>query len=297
MKQNSKTKMLALLLAAMMSMTALSGCSDNKKPQEQSTAEQTEQTEQTEQSQTKPEETTQQPAGQTEKMTLSDESGLAQFNNPDKDSEVAILHTTAGDIGVMFFPQYAPKSVENFLTHAKDGYYDGISFHRVIEDFMIQGGDPKGDGTGGESIWGEAFEDEFAPELHNFRGALSMANSGTNTNGSQFFIVQAKTVTEDYLKTLEDARDNNEEEMGVTIGDEFYTLSQLYPDSVMDYYREHGGAVHLEYVYGNAYTIFGQVIEGMDVVDAIAAVKVDENAKPLEDVIINSITFEPYTAQ
>ena len=141
MKQNSKTKMLALLLAAMMSMTALSGCSDNKKPQEQPSAGQTEQIEQ---NQTKPEETTQQPAGQTEKMTLSDESGLAQFNNPDKDSEVAILHTTAGDIGVMFFPQYAPKSVENFLTHAKDGYYDGISFHRVIEDFMIQGGDPKG---------------------------------------------------------------------------------------------------------------------------------------------------------
>ena len=112
-----------------------------------------------------------------------------------------------------------------------------------------------------------------------------------------FVVAFHKTVTEDYLKTLEDARDNNEEEMGVTIGDEFYTLSQLYPDSVMDYYREHGGAVHLEYVYGNAYTIFGQVIEGMDVVDAIAAVKVDENAKPLEDVIINSITFEPYTAQ
>ena len=297
MKQNSKTKMLALLLAAMMSMTALSGCSDNKKPQEQSTAEQTEQTEQTEQSQTKPEETTQQSAGQTEKMTLSDESGLAQFNNPDKDSEVAILHTTAGDIGVMFFPQYAPKAVENFLTHAKDGYYDGLTFHRVIEDFMIQTGDPTGTGTGGESCWGEDFEDEVSPNLHFYNGAVAMANKGPNTNGSQFFIVQAKTVTEDYLKTLEDARDNNEEEMGVTIGDEFYTLSQLYPDSVMDYYREHGGAVHLEYVYGNAYTIFGQVIEGMDVVDAIAAVKVDENAKPLEDVIINSITFEPYTAQ
>ena len=191
MKQNSKTKMLALLLAAMMSMTALSGCSDNKKPQEQSTAEQTEQTEQTEQSQTKPEETTQQSAGQTEKMTLSDESGLAQFNNPDKDSEVAILHTTAGDIGVMFFPQYAPKAVENFLTHAKDGYYDGISFHRVIEDFMIQGGDPTGTGMGGP---GYKIDDEFGEGLqHDDEGILSMANAGPNTGGSQFFITLAPT--------------------------------------------------------------------------------------------------------
>ena len=191
MKQYSKTKMLALLLAAMMSMTALSGCSDNKKPQEQSTAEQTEQTEQTEQSQTKPEETTQQSAGQTEKITLSDESGLAQFNNPDKDSEVAILHTTAGDIGVMFFPQYAPKSVENFLTHAKDGYYDGISFHRVIEDFMIQGGDPKGDGTGGstDTIKGEFSQNGVENTLSHTRGVVSMARSNDpDSASSQFFI-------------------------------------------------------------------------------------------------------------
>lgn len=271
MKQNSKTKMLALLLAAMMSMTALSGCSDNKKPQEQSTAEQTEQTEQTEQSQTKPEETTQQSAGQNEKMTLSDESGLAQFNNPDKDSEVAILHTTAGDIGVMFFPQYAPKAVENFLTHAKDGYYDGISFHRVIEDFMIQGGDPKGDGTGGESIWGEAFEDEFAPELHNFRGALSMANSGTNTNGSQFFIVQANTTDPSLISQMKG-------------------LPDVFGDEVAAKYEEVGGTPWLDYHH----TVFGQVIKGMDVVDAIAGVATDGRDMPLDDVIIENIEFKTF---
>lgn len=267
MKQNSKTKMLALLLAAMMSMTALSGCSDNKKPQEQPSAGQTEQIEQ---NQTKPEETTQQPAGQTEKMTLSDESGLAQFNNPDKDSEVAILHTTAGDIGVMFFPQYAPKSVENFLTHAKDGYYDGISFHRVIEDFMIQGGDPKGDGTGGESIWGEAFEDEFAPELHNFRGALSMANSGTNTNGSQFFIVQANDCDPGLLSQMK--------EIGVN------ARGQGFPEEVIAKYQEIGGTPWLDYKH----SVFGQVFEGMEVVDKIAATDATG-----ERVIMEKVSVEP----
>ena len=313
MKQNSKTKMLALLLAAMMSMTALSGCSDNKKPQEQSTAEQTEQTEQTEQSQTKPEETTQQSAGQTEKMTLSDESGLAQFNNPDKDSEVAILHTTAGDIGVMFFPQYAPKSVENFLTHAKDGYYDGISFHRVIEDFMIQGGDPKGDGTGGESIWGEAFEDEFAPELHNFRGALSMANSGTNTNGSQFFINQSKA---DAFKTMVDSIKTNYERykktdsykdikswqallanrMSDTTSGTFEILPERLTDEVIDLYCQTGGNMNLDGSLRNrgGHTVFGQVYEGMDVVDAIAAVETDSSDKPKEAVTIKTIDITTY---
>lgn len=268
MKQNSKTKMLALLLAAMMSMTALSGCSDNKKPQEQPSAGQTEQTEQ--EDQTKPEETTQQPAGQTEKITLSDESGLAQFNNPDKDSEVAILHTTAGDIGVMFFPQYAPKSVENFLTHAKDGYYDGISFHRVIEDFMIQGGDPKGDGTGGESIWGEAFEDEFAPELHNFRGALSMANAGPSTNGSQFFIVQAKDCDPGLLSQMK--------EIGVN------ARGQGFPEEVIAKYQEIGGTPWLDYKH----SVFGQVFEGMEVVDKIAATDATG-----ERVIMEKVSVEP----
>ena len=104
---------------------------------------------------------------------------------------VAVIEVEGfGTIRAVLFEDEAPKTVENFITHAEEGYYDGLTFHRVIDEFMIQGGDPQGDGTGGESIWGKAFEDEFTDNLYNFRGALSMANSGKNTNGSQFFIVQ-----------------------------------------------------------------------------------------------------------
>ena len=116
---------------------------------------------------------------------------MYQFEKPAKDAEVIVMKTSKGTIKMRLFPEKAPKTVENFVTHAKEGYYDGLTFHRVINGFMIQGGDPLGNGTGGESIWGKPFEDEFDVELRNFRGALSMANAGPSTNGSQFFIVQA----------------------------------------------------------------------------------------------------------
>lgn len=105
----------------------------------------------------------------------------------------AILHTTMGDIHLRLFPQAAPKAVENFVTHARNGYYNNTIFHRVIRKFMIQGGDPLGDGTGGESIWGGEFEDEFSSLKHDKPYTLSMANAGPNTNGSQFFITTEKT--------------------------------------------------------------------------------------------------------
>lgn len=179
---------------------------------------------------------------------------------------MAVMHTNMGDIKIKLFPEKAPKTVENFVTHSKNGYYNGLKFHRVINDFMIQGGDPRGNGTGGESIWGGSFSDEFDPELHNLRGALSMANSGPNTNGSQFFIVQAREVPSNMLEQMRDLEDNG------------------FPADITAAYAELGGTPWLDF----RHTVFGQVTEGMDVVDAIAAVET-VNDVPRSDVIIESI--------
>lgn len=108
--------------------------------------------------------------------------------------KIAVLETNKGTIKLKLFPEKAPKTVENFETHINNGYYDGIIFHRVIKDFMLQGGDPTGTGRGGESIWGKPFADECDKELEfDEPGKLAMANAGPNTNGSQFFITTAAT--------------------------------------------------------------------------------------------------------
>jgi len=110
-----------------------------------------------------------------------------------KDRPVVVVKTTQGSFEVTLFPDIAPKAVENFLKHAEDHYYDGTTFHRVIRGFMIQGGDPLGNGTGGVSIWGKPFEDEVRADVKfDKAGYLAMANSGPKTNGSQFFITTAQ---------------------------------------------------------------------------------------------------------
>lgn len=162
----------------------------------------------------------------------------AQLNKPIRGETIAVIATSMGTMKIRLFPDEAPKTVENFVTHAKNGYYDGLIFHRVIKDFMIQGGDPTGTGRGGQSIWGKAFEDEFSENLRNIKGSISMANAGKNTNGSQFFIVQAAD-----------------------------------------------GTPWLDF----RHTVFGQVYEGMDIVDTIAGVKVNNSDKPLEDVVVINI--------
>ena len=175
------------------------------------------------------------------------------------------MKTTMGSIKIKLFPEQAPKTVENFLGHARSGYYDGIIFHRVIPNFMIQGGDPTGTGMGGESIWGGTFEDECVPELLNIRGALSMANAGPGTNGSQFFIVQAPQVEVSMLKQME---------------------VRGWAKEQVDLYKKNGGTPWLD----GKHTVFGQVVEGMEVVDNIAKVDRDMRDKPKEDVKIESIT-------
>lgn len=114
-----------------------------------------------------------------------------------------VLQTTQGKITLKLLPLVAPKAVENFTTHVKNGYYDGIAFHRVIDNFMIQGGDPTETGRGGKSIWGKAFPDEFSQNYtFDKPGILAMANSGPNTNGSQFFITVAPTPWLNFKHTI-----------------------------------------------------------------------------------------------
>lgn len=190
-----------------------------------------------------------------------------QTSLPTKGDIIATMHTTLGDIKIKLFPKFAPKAVENFVTHSKNGYYDGLIFHRVIKDFMIQGGDPTGTGMGGESIFGSSFEDEFDPALHNLRGALSMANAGPSTNGSQFFIVQAKEVPAQMLSQMEGMSENG------------------FPEESVEDYKNLGGTPWLDF----RHTVFGQVFEGMETVDSIASVKTGAADKPVEDVKIVSI--------
>jgi peptidyl-prolyl cis-trans isomerase B (cyclophilin B) len=197
-----------------------------------------------------------------QKVTSAD---FPQLSTEVSDNEKLVeMETSMGTIKIKLFPEYAPKAVENFVKHSEEGYYDGLIFHRVIKDFMIQGGDPSGNGTGGESIYGKPFEDEFSKNLYNLRGALSMANSGANTNGSQFFIVQSSS--------LDSAMKEEMEKAG-------------YPKEIIDAYDKNGGTPWLD----NRHTVFGQVIDGMDTLDKIANTPVGAQDKPEKDVIIKHI--------
>ncbi|PLX32493.1 MAG: peptidylprolyl isomerase [Ignavibacteria bacterium] len=162
----------------------------------------------------------------------------------DVEKEIAVIETNHGTMEIEFFREDAPKTVENFVQHAKNGYYNGVLFHRVIKGFMIQGGDPTGTGRGGESIYGARFDDEIdsSSDLYTkigyTRGIMAMANAGPNTNGSQFFIM------------------------------------------------------HADYALPPNYTIFGRVINGIETVDAIANVKTQPGDRPVEDVVMKSVTIK-----
>jgi cyclophilin family peptidyl-prolyl cis-trans isomerase len=154
--------------------------------------------------------------------------------------QYAVIKTTLGDMEVELFSEATPVTVSNFVGLAERGYYNGVLFHRVIRNFMIQGGDPTGTGRGGESFTGKPFADEFVDSLrHDRAGILSMANKGPNTNSSQFFIT-------------------------------------LVPTPWLD----------------GHHTIFGRVVRGMDVLEAIGKVPTDPSSnRPLTDVIITSVTI------
>jgi len=204
---------------------------------------------------------------------------LKQFSQPKKGQTMATIQVRDyGNIELMLFPEEAPKGVENFVTHAKEGYYDGVIFHRVISDFMIQGGDPEGTGMGGESIWGEGFGVEYDGTLRNFTGAIAYANTGfPDSNGSQFFIVNGPPLTEEYMELLKANVDTE------------------FPDDVVAKYEEVGGSPFLD----GSYTVFGQVVSGLDVVQQIMAVECTlgsdgDMSSPVTPVVIETITISEY---
>ncbi len=269
-------KTIAIILVLFVMLFSLTGCSEENV--EVKTSETT-----TTQTQTKTS------AEKEERQTVDDVDYAAaakkQMAEPEVGEEVAIMHVkNFGDIKFKFFKDVAPKAVENFLTHAKNGYYDGLTFHRVINEFMIQGGDPDGNGTGGESIWGKGFPEELSLEIVPYRGTLCMASSGTGTSslGSQFFITQA------HYKADEGA----------------YFSQVGLPEELRKQYEIYGGNILSLYC---SYTVFGQVYEGMDVVDKIAATKTEavplvidgvtygtQSDKPVNDVVIESIEVTTY---
>lgn len=275
-------------LSALLCACLLAGC-DNSQPSAATTVLGTEDSADTQQSLVSQEDLTPKDNGK--------KPGY-QLEMPEEGEEIAVITMETGEvIKLRFFPDEAPKAVYNFKVHALEGYYDGLTFHRVIENFMIQGGDPNGDGTGGESVWGEAFEDEFNDNLLNIDGSVSMANAGANTNGSQFFINATGGMSTgwDYYQQIYDQYKENAEyfdAMGVNTVD----MSKV-TDAVKKLYEENGGNPNLDGYYstgGTGHTVFAQVFEGMENVYALSQVDTDSSDKPVEDMVIQSVEITTY---
>ena len=208
---------------------------------------------------------------------------IANFTAPEKGDTIIVMNIKDyGTVKFRLFPEYADKGVENFVELAKKGYYDGLKFHRVITDFMIQGGDPQGTGMGGESVWGGKFDGGTDPHIIHVAGALAYANSGgTSTDGSQFYVVTGTTYTDDELKDME----FEDMESGV---------KHYFSDNAKKLYKEVGGAPWLD----GSYTVFGQVIDGLDIIFKIQNVSVDaQTSMPYKDVIMESVTVGEYDGE
>jgi len=216
-------------------------------------------------------------AGCGRKQIEIQEEPVLNYTAPEPGEEIVIIHVRDyGDIKLKLFPDLLPEACENFVTLAQQGYYDELIFHRVIANFMIQGGDPRGDGTGGESCWGGEFDGGVSEQLIHVPGALAYANSGgTSTDGSQFYLVTGYQVTDEMLDEL---TENN---------------NMYFTQEAREFYTQYGGAPHLD----GGYTVFGQVIDGLDVVWQISQTETNSDAKPKKAVYIETVTVEQYDSE
>jgi len=260
-----------------------SGAFENKGPEE-STITRDEESKKTDGSTVGESSVTSSNAEQSQSNGGSTVDNRGQFDAPKAGDTVAIINVKDyGEIRVCFFANEAPKAVENFLTHAKNGYYNGLPFHRIMKDFMIQGGDPKGNGTGGESIWKTGFKVEISNNLRHYNGALSMARSSAlDSQGSQFFIVHDSKKTSrnsNEWKSVETQAKASARQNGIP--------AVTFPQEVRDNYNKYGGSPHLD----GSYTVFGQVYQGLDVVNKIANTRVSGET-PVKKPVIEKITVE-----
>lgn len=217
------------------------------------------------------------PSHKTEKRPDTIESSELQFQTPAEGAPIAIFGTSYGQVRAVLYPEQAPMAVENFTQLAKQGYYNGITFHRVIEGFLVQTGDATGQGNGGTTCWnGMPFPVELSAKLHHYSGALAMAHMGSDTtaNFSQFYFVQTPS------DSISDEAAQKLAESGL-------------PEQAAAAYKAAGGAPYLD----NLYTVFGQVYEGMEVIDEIAAAaEVDAGYRPKEDILLEWVVISSYGA-
>ncbi|MDE6780332.1 MAG: peptidylprolyl isomerase [Ruminococcus sp.] len=202
-----------------------------------------------------------------------EEVSVENFTKPEQGDKIIVMNIKDyGEVKFRLFPEYADKGVENFIGLAEQGYYDGLTFHRIINNFMIQGGDPEGTGRGGESVWGESFDGGTDPHLIHAAGAVAYANSGsTSTNGSQFYIVTGEKYSKEELA-------------------QYMNYGYNFSDEAMDIYSTAGGTPWLD----GGYTVFGQVYDGLDIIFEIQQTQTDENDYPMEDVVIESVKVGEY---
>ena len=238
-------------------------------------------------------------APSSEASSKAETAGIAlggQLEKPQAGDTVAVIQTSAGTIKIRLFPEQAPKTVENFIQLAKKGDYNGSPFHRIIDGFMIQTGTTETN----QSIYGDSFEDEFNPSLVNIRGAVSMANTGQpGTNSTQFFINQNKAadfVGWEYYEQGYDVYKESPSAFTQKYG-AFVDLDKV-SDAYKDLYTKNGGSPTLDGAYsttGTGHTVFGQVYEGMDIVDDIASInKTVDQENPEGVPQINTISIETY---
>jgi len=211
-------------------------------------------------------------SGCKQKKVVLDNEQFLNFTAPEVGEEIAVFHIKDyGDVKIKLFEEQSPKGVENFKGLIQNGYYDELIFHRVSKDMVIQTGDPKGDGTGGEDLWKDGgFEQTIDPGLRNLTGAVGYAVGSDHMNGSQFYIVTGETVTEETFELLSQ-------------------YGKEYSGKTEEMYIQYGGQPYFD----GGYEVFGQVFEGMDICLEIQNVDVVRE-KPKKSIVIEKAEIVPY---